>query len=75
MTAWGIAGANAWKTASTISSAQWLVLMHTGAGGLALTINPLGATTVTGRMEPSFLATSEGARYMMAAWARERVLA
>ena len=35
-TAWGTAGARALNTASTISSAQWLVLMHTGAGGLAV---------------------------------------
>ena len=34
-----------------------------------------GAMISTGRMEPSFLAKSAGARYMMAAWANDRVLA
>ena len=49
--------------------------MQRRAGGLAFTIKPLGAMMSTGRIEPSFLATSAGATYMMAAWARERVLA
>ena len=74
-TAPGMAGANALNTASTTSSAQWLVLMQTGAGGLALTTSPRGATIWTGRIDPSLRAMSIGARYMMAAWARERVLA
>ena len=61
--------------ASIISSPQWFVLMHTGAGGLGLTMSPRGAMTLIGRIEPSFLGTSAGAMYMMAACASERVLA
>ncbi len=57
-TAAGTAFANALNTASIISSAQWLVLIQTGAGGFAFTINPLGAITVKGPIDPSFLATS-----------------
>src|SRR5262249_47728630 len=75
LTTCGTAGARALKMASMISSPQWFVLMHTGAGGWGLTISPLGAITVIGRIDPSFLGTSAGAMYMMAACARERVLA
>jgi len=57
-TDFGTAFARALNTASIISSAQWLVLMHTGAGGLAFTISPFGAITVRGPIEPSFFATS-----------------
>ena len=70
-----MAGASALNTASTTSSAQWLVLMHTAAGGLALTTSPRGAIIWTGHMEPSFRATSMEARYIIAAWASDRVLA
>src|SRR5437867_10147395 len=75
LTTCGTAGARALKIASMISSPQWFVLIHTGAGGLGLTINPRGAMILMGRIEPSFLGTSAGAMYMMAACARERVLA
>src|SRR5262249_37722216 len=75
LTTCGTAGARALKMASIISSPQWFVLIHTGAGGLGLTIRPLGAMTVIGRIEPSFLGTSAGAMYMMAACASDRVLA
>ena len=49
--------------------------MQTGAGGFGLTMRPLGAITFTGRIDPSFLGTSDGAMYIIATWARERVLA
>ena len=75
LTTCGTAGARALKMASMISSPQWFVLMHTGAGGLGFTMRPLGAMIVTARIEPSFFGTSAGAMYMIAAWANERVLA
>ena len=75
LTTCGTTGARALKMASIISSPQWFVLMHTGAGGFGLTMRPLGAMIVTARIEPSFLGTSAGAMYIIAAWASERVLA
>ena len=63
------------KTASTISSPQWLVLIVTGAGGFGFTISPFGAITVMGLIDPSFLATSKGAMYISDTWDRERVFA